>query len=57
MGFWVLISILGIPEQRFLKEFFKLHEENMKRVSFPIWLTYMFLSHLPILFREAKQID
>ena len=35
----------------------KLHEENMKRISFPIWLTYMFLSHLPIPFREEKQID
>ena len=57
MGFSVAISILGIPEQRFLKEFFKLREENMKRISFLIWLTYMFLSHLPILFREEKQID
>ena len=56
-GFLTAISILGILERRSLKEFFKLREENMKRVSCRTWLTYMFLSHLPIPFREEKQID
>lgn len=56
-GFFGIDINTRYPEQRFSKGFFKLREENMKRVSFPIWLTYMFLSHLPILFRQAKQIE
>jgi hypothetical protein len=56
-GFWAAISILGILERRSLKEFFKLREENMKRVSCRTWLTCTFLSHLPILSRKVKQIE